>query len=71
VNRRDSNAFEVSPRVRPSETVVVPLPDALNMRTTLLPTSASETRRTTLALNLRAIRQTRPPERFGSANATS
>src|SRR6266480_4099537 len=49
VNRRDSNAFEVSPRVRPKATVVVPLPVALNTRTTLFPTSASETCRTTVA----------------------
>src|SRR3954469_16791971 len=70
----DLSAFgEVSPRVRPKTSEVLPRPTTLNTRTTLASTSASEIWRTTFESYLRASRHERPDffAAWGRATATS
>src|SRR3954452_14607338 len=69
----DLTAFgEVSPRVRPKISEVLPRPTTLNTRTTLASTSASEICRTTFESYLRASRHERPDffVAWGRATAT-
>src|SRR6478752_5362634 len=66
VTRRDSNAFAVSPFVRPNRRTALPLPAALKVRTTVVPTAVDEEGwRARDAAEVGAVDVLRDPRRTG------